>query len=120
MLKITSRFSGENTSVIGTITVDGVEHRLKCTGDASDRGTTGIVDDVEHWWCGAYDDNPKMEKLVEGIFEGAYNHVEEHGHDTEDDWDVEFDGEKFQNLVVTEPNDEEDDEDDEMLKTNLT
>lgn len=109
MLKITSQYSGENTSVEGTLTVDGVEHTFDCESSASDRGTHATVDGETHWWCGQYKDNKEMEIFVEGVFDGAYKHVLESGADTDEHWEIEFDGTKYVNLVVHK-HEEDDDE----------
>ncbi len=102
MVKIT----GDSTSFsfAGTLVVDGEEHTFDCEGSEGERGTHATVDGKTHWWWGGHDDNGEMEMLVEDAFEAAVKFVEkESGLDaSEIEWSVEYDGQNFSNMSITD------------------
>jgi hypothetical protein len=81
-LELTCTFSGENTTVEGTLN----GYRIKAKGSASGRGTQVVIDGVERWWCGDYSD--PLEALIEDLFDRAcVALVAEYGDQaTDQDW----------------------------------
>ena len=104
-LELTCTFSGENTTVHGTL--NGLS--LDATGSASDRGTTATLDGKQRVpWCGDYAD--PYEALVEDLFDRVcVALVAEYGEDaTDSDWQARIvDGE----VEVVDLLDSEDDDD---------
>jgi len=82
-LELTCTFSGENTTVSGTLN----GKTLEASGSASDRGTTATLDGEQRVpWCGDYAD--PYEALVEELFDRAcVALVAEYGEQaTDQDW----------------------------------
>lgn len=105
-LTITSMFGGENTTIEGTISVNGVDHSISASGSASDRGTHATVDGRTFWWWGSdmNTENPEIEEAADEAFSEAYEKARELGIE-DDHWVAVIEGGE---ITVTEVQDEED------------
>lgn len=68
-LTINSWYSGENTYVDGTVTLNGKTHKITSEGSASDRGATATIDGKKSRWIGSEDNKKELSRQIEEIVE---------------------------------------------------
>ena len=107
-LTISSMYSGENSSINGTIKVGETTHTIEATGSASDRGTHATIDGETYWWYGsdANKDNPKIEEAVEEWYLKCLQNCGVYGVDPDNNWTAKIENGEI--VSITETPDEDD------------
>ena len=107
-VKITSFYSGENTSVEGVVNGSVV----KISGDASSRGATAEIDGTDYWFCGGDNGNPgfvdEIENAVDKMFMECWDACDRFDVDPELNWVATVKDGEITEIKQVEDEDDED------------